>query len=302
MQACHLKPLWVKTAQSITCMQSYLDMYESELNQEAKTLHDLGKEVNDQQFACSTFRLDVPQSRSHLLLLGGMGPLASLHGMRHTLANIEPTMSVTLFQACQIPKRYFDTDITLFLYEALIHALDYCPADKTLNLIVLCNSAHPFMDNVMKRIRENSAYASKNIRFFSLNDSVEKHIALLDAQNVIALQTDFAMKSGVYKQSSTISTLNSIPKLKPFQEDLTQAIEGVKSFHQEQATLSATNVFRALKDWGAQHIILGCTEMPPIIAWLRARADKGMLAYLNSVTFIDPLTLILSQINEENVQ
>ena len=300
MQTCHLKPLRVKTAHNLKRMQSYLEAYESELNQEAQTLHHLGKEINDQQFACSVFRLNVPKSRTHLLLLGGMGPLAGIHGMRHTLASIDSTISVTLFQACQVPKRYFDTDITLVLYEALLHALDYCPTQKTLNLIVLCNSAHPFMDNVMKHIRENSAYASRKIRFFSLKASVEKYSALLNAPNVIALQTDFAMKSGVYGQSSTILTLDSIPMLKPFQDDLTRAIECVKSFQQEQATMNATRVFKALKEWGAKYIILGCTEMPLIIAWLHVSADKEMLAYLNSVTFIDPLTLTLSQINTEN--
>jgi aspartate racemase len=289
-------PIFVKTTDCPKQIRMHLDEYEQQLEKEAEVLKCSGQEVKDQSFACGTFSFQVPSSTSdsHLLLLGGMGPLAGVYGMRNTLDKID--MNVTLFQACAVPRRSFNTDIAPTLSTALIYALECCPSGKKIELVVLCNSAHPFMDEAIKRVSEHIPNLSTKLRFHSLKASVEKNTHLFENKKSIALQTDFSSKTGVYGSASSLRSIEEVPALISYQNDLNDAIEGVKAFDKERILMSATKVFKALKEWGAEIVLLGCTEMPIIVEHLKKHACEEIREYLNRIELIDPLHIAFAEI------
>jgi len=294
-------PLFVKTADCPIQMREHLNAYEKQLTKEAQTLQYLGHKVKDQSFACSSFsfRASSHTNDAHMLLLGGMGPLAGIYGMRDTLE--KTNMPVTLFQACAVPQRSSHTDISPTLSDALINAFSCCPTAKEIELVVLCNSAHPFMDEAIKRASEHSPNLSKKLRFNSLKTSVEKNSHLFENKKSIVLQTAFSSKTGVYGKSSSLRSLEDVPVLMPCQNDLNNAIDGVKSFNKEKILNSATKVFKKLKEWEAEIVLLGCTEMPIIVEYLKQHACKEIQEYLSHIELIDPLHITFAEIAKKKL-
>lgn len=279
---------------------SYLDGYIDRLHQEAEQLKQANKELVDQCFGSGLLTY-VPLgggSHRHLLLLGGMGPLAGAFGMKECLSFLEDEYSITLFQACFIPKRDSDLDIVTSLYAALEHAITQCPSHKSIDLIVLCNSAHPYMEKVLQHFYQHSVHKDRTIRFHSFKDSVEKRSSTFGKLKCIALQTNFAASMGVYGDTNHIYSMDKIPALSGYQKNLALAIEGVKSFDKHATLLNAIKVFQALKDYGAKRLLLGCTELPIIVDSLKKEAPHDIQEYLSCITLFDPLVLTLQELQK----
>lgn len=282
---------------------SYLDGYIDRLHQEAEQLKQAKKDLADQCFGSGLLTY-VPLgggSHRHLLLLGGMGPLAGAYGMKACLSFLEDEYSITLFQACFIPKRDSDLDIVTSLYVALEHAIRQCPSHKSIDLIVLCNSAHPYMELVLKHFYQHSVHKGRTIRFHSFKDSVEKKSSTFGKLKCIALQTNFAASMGVYGEIEHIYSMDTIPALSAYQKNLALAIEGVKSFDKHATLLNSIKVFQALKDYGAKRLLLGCTELPIIVDSLKKEAPHDIQEYLSCVTLFDPLILTLQEFTQARI-
>jgi len=93
-----------------------------------------------------------------------------------------------------------------------------------------------------------------------------------------------------------------VPALMPCQNDLNNAIEGVKSFDKERILNSATKVFMKLKEWEAEIILLGCTEMPIIVEYLKKHASKEIQEYLSHIELIDPLHITFAEIAKKKLR
>ncbi len=278
------EPTFVKSSCSMDAVVKELDEYENGLNERAVTLKNSGKTVGDQDFECCSFSFEN-SGNSHLLLLGGMGPMAGVYGMRDALKTCGDNSSVTLFQACKMPKRAAETDITPMLKNAVKSALEYCPKEKNIKLVVLCNGAHRFMKNVLDDEIKNK------VEFCSLRESVEKNTKMFEGKKSVALQTLFSAQNCIYGYTHTLRSLHEIPELAKLQTDLTSAIEGVKSFDEHKVIKNAANVFETLKKWGAQKLLLGCTELPVIMDYLNWQVE--------GIELINPLHLVLSEIKNE---
>ncbi|WP_263833913.1 aspartate/glutamate racemase family protein [Sulfurospirillum oryzae] len=282
-------------------IQSHVDTYIHGLHQEAEHLKQSKKELSDQSFKSGLLTY-VPlggKSDTHLLLLGGMGPLAGAHGMKECLSFLQDAYSVTLFQACFIPKRDSDHDVAWSLYEALHVAVQNCPKNKKIELIVVCNGAHHFIEDALKLFYQKSSHKNRDIRFHSLKASVEKKSRTFGRLKCIALQSNFAAQKGIYGNSQNIYSMDTIPPLSSYQKNLTLAIEGVKRFDKHTTLLNAIKVFHALMDYGAKRLLLGCAEIPIIIDSLKKEAPHDIQEYLSSVTLIDPLMLALQEMAEK---
>ncbi len=281
-------------------IMSYLDVYIDSLYDDAVLMKQANQDLADQCFSSGLLTY-IPLgggSDRHLLLLGGMGPLAGAFGMKACLSFLEDEYSVTLFQACFVPKRDSDLDIVMSLYAALEHAIPQCPSHKSIDLIVLCNSAHPYMERVLKHFYQHSVHKDRTIRFHSFKKSVEKRSSAFGKLKCIALQTNFAASVGVYGDSDHIYSMDKIPDLSAYQKNLALAIEGVKSFDKHATLLNAIKVFQALKDYGAKRLLLGCTELPIIVEALKKEAPHDIQEYLLGVTLFDPLILTLQEFTQ----
>lgn len=281
-------------------IMSYLDVYMAHLYQEAEQLKQENGNLGDQCFGSGSLTY-VPlgaDSYRHLLLLGGMGPMAGAFGMKTCLSFLKDKYSVTLFQACFIPKRDSELDIVASLYEALERAVSQCPSHKSIDLIVLCNSAHPYMERVLQRFHQDSLYKGRTLRFHSFKEAVETKSSSFGKLKCIALQTNFAANIGIYDNAKHIYSLHNIPELSSYQKNLALAIEGVKSFDKHATLLNALKVFHALKDYGAKRLLLGCTELPIIVEALKNEAPDDIQEYLSAITLFDPLILTLQKFTE----
>lgn len=279
---------------------SYLDVYMDSLYDDAQQMKQANQDLADQCFGTGLLTY-IPfggGSDRHLLLLGGMGPLAGAFGMKECLTFLEDTYSMTLFQACFVPKRDSELDIVTSLYEALEQAISQCPAYKSIDLIVLCNSAHPYMVKVLNHFYHHSVYKDRTIRFHSFKESVEKKSSTFGKRKCIALQTNFAASVGIYAQAQCVYSLDTIQELSAYQKNLALAIEGVKSFDKHATLLNAIKVFQALKDYGAKRLLLGCTELPIIVDALKKEAPQDIQEYLSHVTLFDPLMLTLQALTD----
>ncbi|WP_428737333.1 hypothetical protein [Sulfurimonas sp.] len=280
--------LFVRKANTLLEMQTHLAEYENHLEQEAAFLQQSNQKVNDQSFSCAALTFDPSSSTNkHLLLLGGMGPLAGIYGMRDTLKQVDSSFSITLFQACFIPQRDLKTDITQPLFEAILEALKYCPKDKNIELIVLCNSAQVFMNDVVEKINTSSL----NIRFHSFKHNISKQQNIFKSKKSIALQTSFSLHNQLYKNEH----------FHPFdyQELLMKAIGSVKAFKKNQAIQNAIELFKVLKNTNTQKILLGCTEIPVLVEYIKNFGDEEMQQYISSVELINPLHVTLQSLGNQ---
>jgi aspartate racemase len=285
MERLKTSPIFIREAHELVDIEKYLFEYEKHLEQEVSLLQKKNQEVTDQSFSCASLSFSpLHQTTKHLLLLGGMGPLAGIYGMKDTLKYLDSSYSITLFQACFIPQRSVDTDITEPLYEAIVKALEHCPKDKDIALIVLCNSAHVFMDEVIQKIDT----LSLNIKFHSFKESVKKHLETVEDKKSIALQTNFSLQHGFYKCDSG--------EVLDFQEVLMRAIKSVKEFEKNQAIKSAIELFKGLRNIGAQKILLGCTEIPILVEYIQNFGDEEMKKYLSNIELVNPLHLTLQNL------
>lgn len=280
-------------SKDISDLENYLISYEKELGKEALNLKNRNQEVNDQSFSSSFIHFDNLKNRNHLLLLGGMGPLAGVYGLKDTINKKSSSFSITLFQDCSIPKRTINKDITNHLYNSLLNALKNCPKDKNINLIVLCNSAHLFMDEVISKIDKKF-----NIKFHSLQKSIEENIEIFRDKKSVVLQTSFSLHNGIYENSHGLNRLNTIPELLPYQSELTIAIDSIKSFDKQKAIKSATKLFIALKNHGIQKVLLGCTEIPILIDYLKNFGNEEVKNYINELEIVDPLHITLEKLGD----
>lgn len=280
-------------------IHAYVNEYIDFLDQKANALQGEGKKISDQSFECSLFEYtSMQKSDSHILLLGGMGPLAGAYSLRETLSVLKEDYSITLFQANFIPKRDGSEDIIHHLCQALEMAVEHCPSHKRLELIVLCNSAHQFIHQALELFYQKNYFKNQELNFHSLKHHVERSIHIFSNKS-IALQTSFSAKAGIYGQSLNVNSLEDVPTLAKYQENLQLAIYGLKSFDYKTTLENSLIVFQALKEFGIEQILLGCTEVPVIVDLLKREGTQEIKNYINSIELVDPLNLTLQVFKEQ---
>jgi aspartate racemase len=288
------KPTFFKKATDTNEMMCYLDEYEMLLKSSAKKLQSQGVKVRDQVFECCAFSMVSNNTQDkHVLLLGGMGPLAGVHGAKDVINMIGNSASITLFQACGIPERRMDTEVPQYLLSAFNSAIKLCPGNKKIELIVLCNSAHKYIQDIIS----HSNFQNKLI-FYSFIDGVKKYSDIFFDKKSIVLQTDFTAQKRLYAGIKNLYSLDDIKDLKMQKEHRSQIIEGVKSFNQEKILKHGVLLLRALKKQGFNKILLGCTELPVAIECIKTYADKETINLLDAFEFVNPLHLVLQQLEQ----
>ncbi len=291
------KPTLFQEAANRHGMLCNLKDYEALLYHDSKMLKKQGIKVWDQAFECSVFSMHSKETaHRHLLLLGGMGPLAGVYGTVDVVKNIS-NASITLFQACGILERKIGVEVSPSLSSALKSAIDVCPDDTPIDLIVLCNSAHQYIHDALLRCNLRHRF-----NFHSLIDSVKKNINLFHDKKSIVLQTDFSAYNGLYASLENVSSLEEIPTLLPYKKHLLDIIEGVKSFNKEKVLKNGVTLLKALHAYEIETVLLGCTELPIAIEYLQQQETPLPIEMLESFEFINPLHLVIQELNKQEKQ
>lgn len=195
-------------------------------------------------------------------VMGGMGPDATVDFMARVIALTDSGcdqdhVHMIVDQDPGIPNRQ---QAILNGSKAVTHALgrmakrlEDAGADF---LVLVCNTAHVFLDDVQAKTR---------IPFISIIDESVNEIDRVcpDAKKVGLMATDGCLRTGIYQDAVTASGRQA---LEPDEDDLAELmrlVSEIKAGNQgEDIAAGMQAVANSLVDNGAEVIISGCTEIP----------------------------------------
>lgn len=141
-------------------------------------------------------------------------------------------------------------------------------------LVMSCNTAHYFYDNVVKHL---------DVDLLNMPDETAIYLKNMGVKKVGVLATDGTIQSGIYEKSLKKQGIEAIYPSSENQKFIMELIyDYIKSGRDDYDDSRLKDILDELKQKGAEKIILGCTELP--IAFERLGANKDL---------VDP-TLILA--------
>lgn len=266
----------------------------------------------DEVFA---FRPPIPVSPP-MVLLGGMGPLAGAGGFERACQRFLNTREIVLFQACSTPDRTevvkklklpqtHDCDSREYaniidcLGSAIKQAVAYVTLrDGPISLIVLCNTSHLFLDEVLEQLRASHPNIGARIEHTSLIKSAIGLIKQRGFKRVMALYTEGTKLSQVYSRPLEDAGISCIEK-EDLQPILTASIyDGVKAFDNKATIRLGTRLFDQLLTMADEFdcILAGCTEIPFIIESLNLKGNRHIRKFLRRAQIIDPVIAALESV------
>ena len=212
-------------------------------------------------------------------IVGGMGPLATAMLFENvaTLTQVsrdQDHIRVLIDSNPQIPDRtahiIADGEDPRPELIATAKHLESMGADF---LIMPCNTAHYFYDDIIKEL---------SIPFLHMVNETAGHIRTHypATQIVGVLATEGTCRAGVYEKALTSQNLTPIVPEAPMQKHVTDLIYGIKA-GKTGSIQGFMEAVESLKNQGATCFVLGCTELSV------AKKIHGF-----SGAFVDPLTVI----------
>jgi aspartate racemase len=223
-------------------------------------------------------------------VVGGVGPAATVDFLGKLVKNTpagkdQDHIKVVVEQNPQIPDRTAHlvgegTDPTVSLYSTC-KRLE--AADAAL-IAIPCNTAHAFVERIQPYL---------SIPIISMLETTAEHLRehLAPSAKVGLLATTGTVQSGLYAEAIARVGLDLLVPDAPHQEQVMSAIygpSGVKAGF--TSGLCGTQLLAALDhlvDRGAQAVILGCTELPLVLAASEALEVGG-----RKVRVVDPTELL----------
>jgi aspartate racemase len=297
-------------AAAITAIRTYTNQVRVSAQKQLR----LGNRQRDQDSRVETFALRPAHITSRpLVLLGGMGPLAGADGFERACHRFLSSREIVLLQACSIPDRtraikrlvrnpsspVFDL-MTNRLGSAVRHAVAQVTSDSdAIDLIVLCNTSHFFLPKALERCAKHYPDIFTRIRFVSLVMSTVKAISLRGYKEIMALYTEGTRLCGIYAgafQAESLSSFEAKDHLKHLEPFLMRSIYGVKYFDEAAILEGGTSLFSGLCKVERKFdcILAGCTEIPLIIHYLKAKGNVTVKSFLRRTQFIDPVAEALA--------
>lgn len=304
----------------------FVENYKKLLSAKAQEQRQQGYELKDQFGAIELFALRPNPSTltlSPLALLGGMGPLAGAEGFIKACQNFLDSREIVLLQACSVPDRsrviiasqektkesLKEHNLLVQLLEASIKELLYkvCRANvvdriekidrlkdrkEKPKLIVLCNTAHYFLPEVVTQLNSRDCY--KDFELVSLVETVVLFIKKQAFTRVLPLTTVGAKRCKLYSKRFKDEGISYIELSDRAEALLMKAIfQGVKAFNQEESISSGEQFFLEILATkpNIDCLVAGCTEIPHLIKLLEEKANKKVRDFISSVSIIDPVKI-----------
>lgn len=271
-----------------------------------------GELVNDQIYPTEVIALRPAKTQAPpLVLIGGMGPLAGLGGFEQACKRFKSTREIVLFQACSLHNRtsviQHETDqsancseqqFVTMLAAAVVTAMEYISSrEKTIQMIVLCNTAHYFLPKVMQRLHYHHPQVFSKLKWFSLIDSVVQYLQWQKRRHPLILCTNGTKQGRVYSHPLERASIAYTELNHTLQSILMDAIyQGVKAFDRDFACQAGEKLFREFLKTESETncIIAGCTEIPDLLDWVKRSASDSVQQFLSAVEIIDPVQLALA--------
>ena len=273
----------------------------------AQELRESDHSVCDQNFPIEIIHLKPPEpTLTPLLLVGGMGPLAGLHGLENACLQFQDSREILLFQICHAPCRTKAVEESIASHKSLsfhknilIHAIveaitrgkHFFSEDTILiETIILCNTAHFFLDEIHSHLRWSPSLLS-SIRLHCLVESAHAS-QKIPSKGVLVLSTRGARKSKIYENMLHKNQVDFYELSDKLQDQLVEIIyRGIKGFDPEYVTCQGEKLFLTIKKEypDLKTIIAGCTEAPLIIDILKETPGSEVSEFLKTIDVIDPV-------------
>ena len=196
-------------------------------------------------------------------IIGGMGPEATIDFMSRVIA-LTPSqrdqdhIHMVVENNPHIPDRQSTAENDLIAIEltAIAERLEAAGADF---LVLPCNTAHVFIDDLLKNIQIPFVHIVSE----TVNEIVKEHT---NVKNVGLLATDMCINSGIYHQAIKSVDRTVLVLEQQDQKSCMQLIFDVKKGKYSKST--KTDMVRLadqLIQKGADIIVAGCTEIPLIL-------------------------------------
>jgi aspartate racemase len=198
--------------------------------------------------------------RNQLLILGGMGPQASLrlHELlleqsRKFHDGAPDSYPAILHASMQIPDFIASPDMTKQAVQIIRQTCTQLPLDTASAIGLACNTAHLLL-NELPLSRDN---------FVSMIEAVANDITELGRRSVGLLASPYTIQTKIYENIlRSHGHVVILPSEKDI-EELNTIIHSVIAGHDpQQLRTRLTAVASTLERFGADTILLGCTELP----------------------------------------
>jgi aspartate racemase len=233
---------------------------------------------------------DAPGRPFKLGVVGGVGPAATADFLQKVVRNTsarsdQEHLKLVVEQNPQIPDRTAHlvgdgADPTIALY-ATCKKLEAAEADL---IAIPCNTAHAFVE----RIQPYLSIPIVNMVHETVRALRERHP---DAERIGLLATSGTLASGVYHETLEAAGLRPIAPDEVNQRRVMNSIygeHGVKAGFTEGACRDALmQALAHLVERGAEAVILGCTELPLLLAPSPALSVAG-----RTIALLDPTEIL----------
>lgn len=286
--------------------------YRQRLAAIAKSYHSLGKVVSDQDYPVEMIVLRPLQTEtSSLILMGGMGPLAGIDGFEQACKLFQNSREIVLLQASKVPNRATvmaeklqtvdKTDLEFQLVTLLekfmgIAVSQINSGQSRIPVIFLCNAVHYFLPQVRQRLARNHPEIAKKIEWVSLIESVVQHLQNQNLQRPLLLCTTATRQGKTYANLLKDKNIDLIEPNESLQSLLMDCIyQGVKAFDSDYACKFGEQLFVELLTIQPDMdcIIAGCSEIPLLIEWLKAKTNGVVAEFLRQIKVINPVQIAL---------
>ncbi|AHG75321.1 aspartate racemase [Mannheimia varigena USDA-ARS-USMARC-1296] len=219
-------------------------------------------------------------------ILGGMGPAATADMfqkfIRLTPADCDQAHIPLLISSIpDIPDRtrciLANGEDPAIVMENYVKGLENAGATC---IIIACNTAHYWFDHLKQKSR---------VEMLSMIDSTIDEVVKRGKQRVGLLATDATLATGLYQKRIEAQGLTFIRPTELGQKEVMESIYLLKSGETDKATELMIKQRDELIQLGAEVIILGCTEVPIILA---REIEQESERYVDST-----LTLVRSAID-----
>jgi aspartate racemase len=197
--------------------------------------------------------------KNHMIIIGGMGPQASMHLHTLLINNVGKNKSPNEFPLilhASIPSPDFtaSADVTEGAIDMIQDICTSIPVNIASVIGIACNTAHLLLDRLTTIPKEH---------FVSMIESVADDIELAGHKKVGLLASPFTIKSKLYKH---VLEARGISVIEPDEVDiviLNSVIHDViGNNHPITLRPKLTIIAAKLQSNGADCILLGCTELP----------------------------------------
>jgi aspartate racemase len=210
-------------------------------------------------------------------IIGGMGPEATADVFAKMVASTpsrkdQDHLRIVIDNNPKVPSRFKfimgrgESPLSYLIHMA--KKLEKYGADF---LLIPCNAAHHFYDQIQKEVGIPILHISKEVR---------KHIRSMKSkpQKVGLMASGSTVKANVYQRVFRGSKIELILPSSKDQQVISEAIYSFKrGMRTKRLENKLMNVARSLRKMGAQAIILGCTELPVIL-----RGGKSSLGFIDA--------------------